>query len=43
MEQLERGEADKAASVKARIRKLRKAMNKSPEGIDCGAPNIGCL
>ena len=28
MEQLERGETDKAASVKARIRTIRKAMNK---------------
>jgi len=28
MEQLERGETDKAASVKARIRNIRKAMNK---------------
>lgn len=30
MEQIERGETDKAASVKARIRKIRKAMNKLP-------------
>lgn len=30
IEQLERGEADKAASVRARIRKIRKAMNKLP-------------
>ena len=30
MEQLERGETDKAASVKARIRNIRKAMNKLP-------------
>lgn len=30
LEQLERGEADKAASVKARIRNIRKAMNKLP-------------
>jgi hypothetical protein len=30
MEQIERGEADRAASVKARIRKIRKAMNKLP-------------
>src|SRR3984893_3953700 len=30
LEQLERGETDKAASVKARIRNIRKAMNKLP-------------
>ncbi len=30
IEQIERGEADKAASVKARIRNIRKAMNKLP-------------
>ena len=29
-EQIERGETDKAASVKARIRNIRKAMNKLP-------------
>ena len=30
IEQIERGETDKAASVKARIRNIRKAMNKWP-------------
>jgi len=30
LEELERGEADKAASVKARIRNIRKAMNRLP-------------
>ncbi len=30
IEQLERGETDKAASVKARIRNIRRAMNKLP-------------
>jgi len=30
IEQLERGETDKAASVKARIRNIQKAMNKLP-------------
>jgi hypothetical protein len=33
LEQLERGETDKAASVKARIRNIRKAMNKLPRKI----------
>jgi hypothetical protein len=31
LEELERGEADKAAAVKARIRNIRKAMNKLPK------------
>ena len=30
IEQIERGEADKGAAVKARIRSIRKAMNKLP-------------
>jgi len=31
MEQMERGDTDKAASVRARIRNIRKAMNKLPD------------